>query len=106
MFWTEKEDCWKLIHLTDEQVSPLPLSYWTTPAETDPSILMSQFRCLLQGGASLTSSLTQKIAVSHLSNLLNRDVPESETELTKFKLFLVNESEKNILVKQLLAENK
>lgn len=100
MFWTEKEECWRLIHLTEEQVSPLCLSYWTSPAETDPSILMSQFRCLLRGG----SSLTQKIAVSHLSHLLNRDIPETETELLKFKLFLVNEKEKNNLVNQILSE--
>ena len=80
----------------------MSLDTWTSPAETDVSILTSMFQNLVQNKLTHDGHpLLYHVAVSHIKHLLAGG-ETTDKQLESFKKFLLTEIEKNIVIKQIL----
>ena len=99
--WTEKTDCLKLIQLTSDDITPLKLSSFTSPLETDVGMLMCYFRAVVQGEVTRTRNpLLHHVAVAHVQSLLHQDFSESP-ELFSFRNFVLKEFKKSKQIEEL-----
>ena len=103
MLWTEKTEYLRLIRISTEHVSPCHVSQWTSPPETDVSVLMSMYQNLVQGEISQKMTpLLHHVAVVHLQLLVSNTISISDKELEKFRNFLLKEISENSSIQQMI----
>ena len=103
MLWTEKSEYLRLIRVSMEHVAPFHVSSWTSPAETDVSILMSMYQNLVQGEIrSDVTPLLHQVAVAHLNQLVSNKKSFTDKELEKFRNFLLKEISNNNSIKEMI----
>ena len=98
MFWTEKNEFFKLIRLRPEHVAPLQMSHWTSPPETDEGVLMAQFRAIMSEELSASSSpFLFEVALAHLRSFMNNETESEDLRIKNLKLSLTSEVKKSTL---------